>query len=350
MNNSEIAILLPYKENFNFNEAGSASLWVKDFFLNSKLKSKTTIYGINHKKKSLTKNFCNLKFKMPKFYLSRNKTYAETFYKVIIDTRVKVIEIHNRPEVFNYLVRKNLNCKYILVFHNNPNELRGSKTVHEKNKILQYCDALIFVSHFTKKQFFYNLKIKDNSKAKVIYPSIRSPKKISYKEKLITFFGKLNHLKGYDIFGEAIINILNKHNDWKAVVAGDEKKEKYNFKHKNLKIYNWLNHKRILKILSKSSICIVPSTWDEPFGRIAMEASNFGNATIISRRGGLTETSNHCIKLKEVNSKEIINKIETLILNKNRLLKIQKLSFNNPKIIFSDNIYKLDNIKYKLLN
>ena len=40
-----IAILLPYKEDYNKNNAGSASLWVKDFFNNSKLKKITTIYG-----------------------------------------------------------------------------------------------------------------------------------------------------------------------------------------------------------------------------------------------------------------------------------------------------------------
>ena len=49
--NKRIAILLPYKEDYNKNNAGSASLWVKDFFENSKLKKITTIYGINTKKK-----------------------------------------------------------------------------------------------------------------------------------------------------------------------------------------------------------------------------------------------------------------------------------------------------------
>ena len=48
--NKRIAILLPYKEDYNKNNAGSASLWVKDFFENSKLKKITTIYGINTKK------------------------------------------------------------------------------------------------------------------------------------------------------------------------------------------------------------------------------------------------------------------------------------------------------------
>mgnify|MGYP000503858050 CR=1 FL=1 len=41
--NKRIAILLPYKEDYNKNNAGSASLWVKDFFENSKLKKITSL-------------------------------------------------------------------------------------------------------------------------------------------------------------------------------------------------------------------------------------------------------------------------------------------------------------------
>ena len=36
----DIAILLPYKENFTENNAGAASIWVKDYLNRSKLKKK----------------------------------------------------------------------------------------------------------------------------------------------------------------------------------------------------------------------------------------------------------------------------------------------------------------------
>ena len=38
--------------------------------------------------------------------------------------------------------------------------------------------------------------------------------------------GKLNKSKGYDIFGKAVLKILNKHKDWKANVIGDEQRDK----------------------------------------------------------------------------------------------------------------------------
>ena len=41
----EIAILLPYKENYSESYAGAASIWVKDYLSLSKLKSITNVYG-----------------------------------------------------------------------------------------------------------------------------------------------------------------------------------------------------------------------------------------------------------------------------------------------------------------
>ena len=54
---NKIAILLPYKEKYNIDNAGAASIWMKDYIKYSKLKSITTIYG-NQKKntKPLTNN------------------------------------------------------------------------------------------------------------------------------------------------------------------------------------------------------------------------------------------------------------------------------------------------------
>ena len=40
----DIAILLPYKENFTENNAGAASIWVKDYLNRSRLKKKYERY------------------------------------------------------------------------------------------------------------------------------------------------------------------------------------------------------------------------------------------------------------------------------------------------------------------
>ena len=63
-------------------------------------------------------------------------------------------------------------------------------------------------------------------KTRGLYQSTNRTKIDINKKKLISFIGKLNSVKGYDIFGQTIIKILNKYQDWKSLVIGDEKREK----------------------------------------------------------------------------------------------------------------------------
>ena len=344
--NKRIAILLPYKEDYNKNNAGSASLWVKDFFENSKLKKITTIYGINTKKKSLSKNFVNLNNKFPLFTFKKNIYYAKLFLKNI-HKQTKIIEIHNRPEIFHFIKKQNSNYKLILVFHNNPLLIRGSKKIKERKNILNKCSNIIFVSKWVQKKFFEGLDRKKSKKCSVIYPAIKRLNKLPKKQNIITFIGKLNKSKGYDLAGVAVVNILNKYKNWKAVFAGNEEREKFNFSHKNLKIYKWLSHDKILKLLKKSSICLVPSVWEEPFGRISMEASIYGNAVILSNKGGLSETSKYHIKLKNLHVNNIFKEINNLILDKKKLSKLQKKSFFDYKIFIEKSAKIFDEIKLK---
>ena len=113
--------------------------------------------------------------------------------------------------------------------------------------------------------------------------------------KQIIFAGKLNSSKGYDLFGSAVIQILNAFPGWDAIAIGNEKREKYNFKHKNLKIFDWMPHRKIIEFYKKSSISVVCSRWQEPFGRTAMESAACGCATITSDKGGLNETFQNTI-------------------------------------------------------
>ena len=122
---------------------------------------------------------------------------------------------------------------------------------------------------------------------------------------------------------------MNKNSDWKAIAIGNEPREKYNFKHKNFKILNWLEHSKLLKFFEKSAISVVNPTWQEPFGRTAMESASRGCAVITSISGGLQETFKNNLILKKNNTQNLICKIQFLINNKKKLISIQKQNFNN---------------------
>ena len=69
-----------------------------------------------------------------------------------------IIEIHNRPLVFTYL-KKNIDKKFILYFHNDPISMKGSKTVSERINLLNNVDKIIFVSKWTQNRFFKDILI-----------------------------------------------------------------------------------------------------------------------------------------------------------------------------------------------
>ena len=320
-----IAILLPFKENYTSNKAGAVSLFINDINKQSKFKSKTTIFGSTNEKKFLSSNYINIKIKK-NFFKSSNISYVKEFLNRIKKNNTKIIEVHNRPIYIKH-IRRNFNNNIFFYFHNDPITMEGSKTLSERLYLINNVDKLFFNSKWSQQRFFLNFKKPKlyTDKTTVCYQSTNKIEiNLKKKQKIISFVGKLNTAKGYDTFGKTIVGILDKYKDWKAVVIGDEKREDIYFKHKNLKILGFRDNKFILDYLRKVSISIVPSKWDEPFGRTSLEAASRGSAVIISNKGGLPETSTAAIILKKVDKINLFNEVEKLINNKKLLLKKQK--------------------------
>ena len=328
----KISILLPYKENFASNHAGAVSLFVNDITTQSKFKKTINIFGSTHFKKYLSNNYINLTFDK-KLFFSSNNQYVDCFinYKNILTS--DLIEVHNRP-LYIKKIKDVYSNKLFLYFHNDPLEMSGSKTVNERLDLLKAVDMIIFNSEWCRNKFFNNIINKEVllKKTSICYQSA-SRVKIDFKKKkkIISFVGKLNRAKGYDLFGNAIIKILDDFPDWKSHVYGDEPREKLIFKHKNLKIKGFKDNKIILNDLKKTSISVICSRWDEPFGRTSLEASSRGSAVIISDRGGLPETTDQAIVLKNLSTKSIYLSLRGLINNNKKLLLLQKKNYKHFK-------------------
>ena len=347
----KIFILLPHKEKFSKKNSGSASIWVKDFFKPSKYKKNISVYGSNIIKKNATiKSIYNNIDIRDSRYQSKTNQYLKKFKKHIKQFNPSIIEIHNRPNYVIDIHKDYRKINYILIIHNDPLHLKGSITILERIKLLNLCSQIYFVSKWVQEKFFTGIEKNFYNNFKVVYPSINLIKKIPKKKNLIIFSGKLNRSKGFPIFAQAVIRILNKHKNWLSVVLGDEPREKYSFRHKRLKYMGWIPYEDVLKFYSKSSITIAPSEWEEPFGRSSIEAGSRGNAVIISNRGGLPETINSPILLKELTSNAIFNEIENLIINKKLTKRLMQDSMKNPLHLISDNILLIDKDRDKLLN
>ena len=83
-----------------------------------------------------------------------------------------------------------------------------------------------------------------------------------------------------------------------------------------------LGYKETLEEMKKALVVIVPSRWQEPFGRVALEALMLGTPVIASRRGGLAEivSNGKTGILVEPNVEDIAEALR-LIIKKNKNFK-----------------------------
>ena len=347
----KISILLPYKENFSPSYAGAVSLFINDTLKLSKLKKYITVFGYTEFKEKFNNKYINILVKK-KIFKSQNKEYVDKFIEIEKKQSSNIIELHNRPIYLKFLVKELNNRNYILYFHNDPLSMSGSKTIKERKFLLNNCYRIIFNSNWSKKRFLQKMKsdVINSEKLLVINQSAKKQKiDFKNKEKIITFVGKLNRSKGYDLFGKAVIKILNNYNDWSAYVVGDEPRDKLIFNHKRLFKFGFIEHKKVINIYKKTSIAVVCSRWEEPFGRTSLEATANGCAVIISNKGGLPETVTNGRILKNLSVKDIYQNIKELIINKKIRNNLQKLSYKNFYLSHKFVSTQIDDVRNSLL-
>ena len=349
----KISILLPYKENFSPSYAGSVSLFLKDTIELSNYKKFITVFGSTTYKRKLLKNYQNILFSKF-FFRSSTKTYLKKFLEFETKQKSDLIEIHNRPEYINYIHKINKNI--VLYFHNDPLTMRYAKKLKDRINIVNRIQKIIFNSKWTQNQFIKDMPKKIYHNKLLIVNQSTNKQKVNFydKEKIIIFVGRLNKSKGFDIFFKAVKNVLDKFPEWRSIIIGDEPREKYDINHKGFKLLGFLKHSSVIKWFKKSSIAVVCSRNDEPFGRTALEASSCGCAVIISNRGGLPEASPRAIKLKNLSIKNLEKNLIYLITNKKKLLKLQRTIFDkfdltNLKMSKKIDSYRSDFNKKKII-
>jgi len=120
-----------------------------------------------------------------------------------------------------------------------------------------------------------------------VYPPISCDSYLTIKPSDVKVVGFLKPevKKGIDI----VIEIARRMPNIEFLCYGEKpvNYEKISSELNNLHFVGWINDHK--KIFSSIRILIVPSIWEEPFGRVVIEALASGVLPIVSNRGGLPE-------------------------------------------------------------
>ncbi len=360
----KINILLPHKEKFDKNKASSVSITVRNNLLYSSYLNQIKVFGQNVENPLFKDNFYGLDFSILSFK-SKNKFLAHEMLKIINkDTDKKqLIEIHNRPYLVDNITKGN-KFPISLFLHNDPQTMKGSKSVKDRENIIHKCAAIFCVSEHIKKKFLEGIK-QNFQKVHVLYNGVeRKLKRFPKKKKEVLFVGRLVPEKGVDLYVDVIENIANKFPDWQYDLIGsfrlgdDNNKdsfvskvtEKFQNIGKQTRFHGFKNQDFVQEKMKSASIIVIPSIWEEPYGLVAAEAMSNGIAIITSDVGGITEiVREYGILIKNINKLKLQFELEGLMSNSVKMKTLQKLSWDNFEHSSKKSSEKLDNYRKIIL-
>lgn len=199
------------------------------------------------------------------------------------------------------------------------------------NKRIKRVTTVIGVSRFCIEKIGNQLSSVKKLKTKVIYNKVNkeiiaeidgkknntSDLKESLKLK-VGYLGQLNHNKGVEEFLRGVTKNDGELEDFISsikIIGDGAIKDKLMERYKSQKItyYGKLKYDTALSLIDELDVLIVPSLWDEPFGRVVIEGYARGKLVLASRRGGLPEVIIDEEHLFEPNPIDINKKLRQIL-------------------------------------
>ena len=295
----KIAILLPPREQHSNRFKGAVALCMADFTEHSRYRSSTTLFG------GTNANFGSLRYVQikdwKKWYLRDNFAYAGKISNYLIAEGFTHVEVQNRPLIHRYLYKKLPSSMAVsLHLHNDPQGMKGLQKTEQRQEAVDRSAAIYCVSEFIRQRFIAGLT-HGQDKVHVIHNGIdtKNLPQIA-KEKIILYVGRIIQEKGALPLSAAYTRIAPYLPDWKFVVSGTDRFDsvsEYEKKtHKNLselgqqcQYTGYIDHDDVMRYFARAEIAVIPSVWDEPFGRTVLEAMCGACAVVTSGAGGIKE-------------------------------------------------------------
>ena len=351
----EIALVPPFSESFQPGRAGAFSLFINETAHLSRYKGVLRVYG-----RPVGQSFEGIGFQPvePKgpIWLSRNRRAAWRVGQMLADKPVALVEVFNRPEMFEVLGRLLPKTPIVLHLGNDPLEMRRAKSRRVRQRILDRAAGIWCCSRYICDRFTEGLT-GPTDRVRALYSGAVRPDERPSKTPLILFVGRMIEEKGVLELADALSKVLPKHPDWRAGFVGANRPggnagltpyelavhERLKDVERQVTFHGFLPASEVADLMGQAAIVAVPSKWQEPMGRTAIEGLAAGCAVVAGRRGGLQEIVEvRGLALEEITAETLREAIEELISHPDKLQTLQDRAWADFPFELSDFVRRYD--------
>lgn len=358
-----IHLLLAPKERFEPAGAGAFALNAMETSRVSRWQGGITVFG-----SPVTQPFPGVRFqpiRLSRWSLrERNVAMAKRYVDAVRQSPPHLVEIFNRPVMADTLTRRLADVPVAVHFGNDPRGMDGSRSPAERRALLARCAAIICVSKFIRTCFLDGTGPSFAERLHVIHTGVDASAGFpGGKEKRIVYVGRIVPEKGVLQLVEALAHVLPRHPDWTARIIGAKwfggTRSKSGFENevsaaavrcKQIVIEGFRPHAEVVAALRTASIAVVPSCWDDPFPRTALEAISQGCALVCSSRGGIPEIgADRALFLDEISARSLAAALDRLISDDRERLALQRRGWENFPFEICRSTRQLDDLRERLM-